>query len=123
LFGCKSVGIDPASDLISRYMGDCQVFEGQAESLPFKDAEFDIVVSITAVHNFDDIEKGLLEMRRVGKAKFAFSILKKSPKAKRIRHFINDLFSIVEIIEEEKDFIYICTAQNQSDNAKFYKPL
>lgn len=109
VFGCSATGIDPSVALISRYKGDFRVFEGSAEHLPFKNNEFDIVVSITALQNFTDVEKGLLEMKRVGNKKFAFSTLKRSPKLKWISHYIKEHFTIVEVIEEEKDIIYICT--------------
>jgi ubiquinone/menaquinone biosynthesis C-methylase UbiE len=108
LFDCKAVGIDPSQALIDKYKGKHKVMLGAAEKLPFNDAEFDNVISITAIQNFEDIEKGLKEIERVGRGKFALSYLKKSPRAEWVDHLIRKLFFVVEVIEEDKDFIFIC---------------
>jgi len=103
------VGIDPAVKLLAK--APFPTHEGRAESLPFPDDYFDIVISVTAVHNFDDIKKGLEEIRRVGKGQFALSILKKAPKFNEIDELIKELFNIEKTIEEDKDIIYICTTK------------
>ena len=79
----------------------------EAENLPFKDSSFDVVISITAIQNFHDIEKGLKEIRRVGKDRFVLSFLKRSPKKDIITKNIKKLFKVVKEIEEEKDIIFI----------------
>ncbi len=101
-FDCNCIGIDP-----SKMSKDSRIIKGKAESLPFKDNEFDIVISVTAIHNFDDIEQGLKEMKRVGKDKFAFSVLKKSKSFNKIKKLIYNLFKIKKEIEEEKDVIFL----------------
>ena len=45
----------------------------KAENLPFKDNAFNFVVSITAIHNFSNIEKSLEEINRVGRNEFVFN--------------------------------------------------
>lgn len=99
------IGIDPQKELL-----DFNKFKhiiGYVEELPFKDDEFESVISVTAIHNFKDIEKGLKEMKRVGK-KFGFSILKKSSKSEFIIKKINELFIVEEEIDEGIDLIFIC---------------
>lgn len=108
LFKCNVTGIDPSEELIKQYRGDANLIVGRAEKLPFQDDEFDIVISITAIHNFEDIEKGLREMRRVGKEKFAFTVMKKTSKYDEIEKLIKELFKINKIIIEEKDVIFFC---------------
>ena len=66
------------------------------------------VISVTALQNFTDIEKGLLEIKRVGKEYFAISVLKKSPKIKMIEELVPKLFPVQRIVEEEKDIIFFC---------------
>jgi len=105
-WNCEKIGIDPAIKLLKRDSGAVFI-NGEAESLPFKDKSFDIVISITAIQNFNDIEKGLREIKRVGKDKFILSALKKSPKIKKISLLINKIFKPKEIIEEDKDLIFI----------------
>jgi ubiquinone/menaquinone biosynthesis C-methylase UbiE len=99
-------GIDPSAELVKK--APFRALVGCAEDLPFDDDSFDVVISITAIHNFDDIRKGLEEMRRVGKDRFAFSILKKSPKFDEIETLIRELFEVGKAIGEEKDVIFFC---------------
>jgi len=109
-WNCRKVGLDPAIKLLerARKREEIQYVNAEAEHIPFKDNAFDIVISITAMHNFHDIEKGLREIKRVGKNRFILSALKKSSKIKEIELLINKIFKPKEIIEEEKDLIYFC---------------
>ncbi|MBI2508069.1 class I SAM-dependent methyltransferase [Candidatus Woesearchaeota archaeon] len=106
---CKKYGIDPAENLLKKArLKDKIIYKkASAEKIPFKSHFFDVVVSITAIQNFDDIEKGLKEIKRVGKDKFILSFLKKSKKRKKISKLIKKHFKVRKIIEEEKDIIYI----------------
>lgn len=105
---CIRFGIDPAKKLIARArQRDSIVYKvAPAESIPFPDNTFDYVISVTAIQNFSDIEKGLKEILRVGKGKFVLTFLKRSPKKEFIEKKIKELFKIVDVIEEEKDFIF-----------------
>jgi len=100
---CKTVGVDPSFKLLPK--GQYYI-NAEAEHLPFKDSSFDIVISVTALHNFHDIRKGLQEIKRVGKKRFIFSILKKTAKAEKIEKLIKEFFSVKKIIIEDKDIIY-----------------
>ncbi len=101
-FDCDCQGIEP-----SKMGKEDRIIKGKAENLPFKDNEFDIVISVTAIHNFDDIEQGLKEIKRVGKNKFAFSILKKAKSFEKIKKLLYEMFNIKKEIEEDKDIIFI----------------
>ena len=105
----EAIGIDPSQELIKQYNGPHKIMQGYAESLPFQDSSFDVIISLTAIQNFDDIEKGLMEMKRVGEARFALTILKRSPSTNLTRAFIKEIFENydVEEIEEEKDIIFL----------------
>ena len=109
LFDCDVTGVDPSEKLLEQYKGEHQVILGSAESLDFPDNSFDIVISITAIHNFDDIEKGPKEIQRVGKDRFVFSVLKRSSNYTLIECVINQLFAVDEKIEEDKDIILFCS--------------
>lgn len=111
-FECsEAIGIDPSKKLVEQYKGKQKIIVGNGENLPFKNNGFDVVISFTAIQNFDDVEKGLKEIKRVGNNKFALTFLKKSTKAKIIEDLIRKIFSEfkIEKIEEEKDFIFIVT--------------
>lgn len=106
-FDCNRVGIDSAIELLkqSKYF----VIDAEAEHLPFKDKSFDFVISVTALHNFDDIGKGLREIRRVCRGVAVLSILNHTKKLDLIKSRIMQLFKLQGIIQEEKDIIYFLT--------------
>jgi ubiquinone/menaquinone biosynthesis C-methylase UbiE len=108
LFKCNVVGVDPAKKLLEKYKGKNKIVLARAEELPFSDKSFNIVTSITAIQNFEDIKKGLGEIERVGKDRYVLSALKRSAKIGRIEKLINDMFIVDERIEEEKDLIFLC---------------
>jgi len=105
LFPCRKMCIDPSLELLKQ--NPFPSIQASAESIPFKDHSFDLVVSITAVHNFKDIEKGLKEIKRVGKRLFVITVLKKSGKKDLIGSLIRKHFKVVKVFEEEHDIIYI----------------
>ena len=106
---CRRYGIDPAPKLLARtrQRDKIEYKLAPAENIPYPDNFFDIVISITAIQNFQDIEKGLSEIKRVGKDRFVLSFLKKSEKADKIKKIIKENFDVKEIIEEEKDLIFL----------------
>ena len=85
--------------------------QAAAEDIPFADNSFDIVISITAIQNFNDIEKGLREIKRVGTGEYVLSYLKKSKKAKMIKGLIERIFNVQEVVEEEKDMIVFASGE------------
>ncbi len=73
---CRVFGIDPWSEAVRRInhklrtwkITNLQMIEGVAESLPFGDAQFDLIVSNNGTNNVDDEEKAFAEIGRVAKA-------------------------------------------------------
>jgi ubiquinone/menaquinone biosynthesis C-methylase UbiE len=106
-FDCGCTGVEPSKEMIAQSANKSRIVLGRAENLPFEDNSFDVVISVTAIHNFEDIEKGLKEMKRVGKDRFAFSVLKKAKTFDRIKKLIFSLFTIKKEIEEDKDVIFM----------------
>ncbi|MAG91082.1 hypothetical protein CMO83_00225 [Candidatus Woesearchaeota archaeon] len=106
-FDCFVVGIDLSIGLLKQNRNSKKLL-GAAETLPFKDDSFDCVVSVTSIHNFEDIQKSIKEMKRVGKNKFVFSVLKRADKFNFIEELITKNFKIGNVIEENKDAIFFC---------------
>ncbi len=109
MFSCQRYGLDPSIGLLN-LCKDKNIItsNSSAEAIPFKDHYFDHVISVTAVHNFKDVKKGLEEIKRVGKHSFAISILKKANSFNIIERWINTIFSIKEKVDEKKDIIFFC---------------
>jgi len=90
LFECNKIGIDPSEKLIFQAVKRIPAIIGKGEELPFNDGIFDIVVCITAIHNFEDYKKGISEMKRVCKegGRIIITLLKKSEKFEEIKKAI-----------------------------------
>ncbi len=109
-FNCKVVGIDPSIGLLQQNTNNKnKKILAKAEHMPFKDKVFDKVISVTSMHNFDNIKKGISEMKRVGKKYFAFSVLKKTKHFDLIEKEIKNDFKISKIFDGKQDWIFICT--------------
>lgn len=107
---CERYGVDPSKKLLEKAKQkdpEGKYVLAPAEKIPFPDKFFDVVISITAIQNFDDIEKGLREIKRVGKDRFVLSFLKKSPNKEKTENLINKFFHVKERIEEDKDIIFL----------------
>ncbi len=125
---CFCVGVDPAIGLltqannkrneISKNKDQKQIplnnfnhlgyICGIAEALPIKDNSCNIVVSVTAVHNFNDINQGLSELLRITSERSVISILKKAKNFKEIIEIIKTKFQILNTNENNFDyFLYL----------------
>jgi SAM-dependent methyltransferase len=62
------VAVEPSRLMISqRPEGAYPVVQARAETVPFRDDAFDATMAVLSLHHWSDIEKGLLEARRVAK--------------------------------------------------------
>lgn len=108
LFPGDKTGIDPSKELLKQCKStDIKLVHGKAEDLPFPDEWFDVVISLTAVHNFDDVEKGLKEMKRVGHKLWIITVLKKSPKFSAIETLLRKLFKVETVLDDATDSIFV----------------
>lgn len=106
---CECTGIDPSAGLIAQNTTGSSTFVvGFAESLPFDDGEFDWVISLTALQNFEDIALGLSEIKRVGKGNFVLTWLKKSSKSEQIASCVVATFGKpTAVLDDIHDVIYV----------------
>lgn len=107
VFDCHIVGIDPEPSLLNK--ATFQKTQSRAELLPFKDKSFDAVIAVTSLHNVHDIARAIDEIKRVGKGKFAFSVLRKSARHDSLIENITRKFAIEKIIQEKIDTILLGT--------------
>jgi ubiquinone/menaquinone biosynthesis C-methylase UbiE len=108
LFSCQKIGIDPAMELLWQAKNRMPVVQGIAESLPFQDNKFSMVICLTALHNFADPQRALLEMKRVGTGKFIISILKRAKAFEGLIKLVSQTFKVKEMLEDPKDIILFC---------------
>jgi len=111
------IGLDPALRLVERvptHGGEPILARG--ERLPFRDATFDVVLSLTALHHCQPIEAAIDEIVRVGRERFALSILKRSAdtaRTERVRRAIVDRFDVLSELDDQHDFIFILKRRAQ----------
>lgn len=102
-------GIDPSKELIKIAINKDpagKYLVMKAEQMNY-DKKFDIVISLTAIQNFDDINICLDKIKRSGK-RFILTFLKKSEKKELIEKLIEEKFHVLKKLEQEKDIIYFC---------------
>lgn len=109
IFRCEITGIEPSRQMLKEARKNISrsavYIQGKAEQLPFKNKTFDIILCVTAVHNFNEPKRALKEIKRVGKGKGAITIMKKARKAKELHTLVKKTFNIEKVVEEEKDII------------------
>ena len=67
-FNCNIIGIDSSIELLQQNSNN-QKIQAKAENIPFKDNIFDKIISVTSMHNFDNIEKSIKEIKETTKSK------------------------------------------------------
>lgn len=103
-FKVKSIGVDNCKEMIK---GVKNLQYAKAEKLPFKDNTFNTVISVTAFHNFNNMEKALKEILRVSKNNnICITFLKRSKKLAQFRKLMKKYMKFKEI-EEDKDIIFV----------------
>ena len=89
-FKVKAVGIDNCREMLKQ--GTKNLIYAQAEKLLFKDKSFNTVISVTAFHNFKNMEKALREIIRVSKNNnICITFLKRSKRLPQFRKLIKKL--------------------------------
>ncbi|RLE43028.1 hypothetical protein DRJ48_02080 [Candidatus Woesearchaeota archaeon] len=108
LLKCERIGLDASMDMLlnSKDKALLRVC-GEAEHLPFKSNVFDLVICLTAVHNFHDFEAAIKEMRRVSKGSIVISILKRAKKYAKILASVRGQLKLINVVDNPKDKIII----------------
>jgi SAM-dependent methyltransferase len=66
------VAVEPSSVMLAQHRGRRRV-RGTAEHLPFDDATFDVAMAVLTVHHWQDLDRGLAELRRVSRRQVIFT--------------------------------------------------
>lgn len=98
------LGIDNSIEMIKN--AHANIVYGHAEDLPFKDNSFEVVLCISAIHNFNNIKKAVEEIKRVSKDRVAITLFKRSKKFDYIRKLILKNFNVREL-DGEKDVVFV----------------
>ncbi len=98
----ECIALDPAIEMLKQFSGMKVV--ARAEGLPFKDASFDCVVSLTALHHAD-LPKAMAEIEGAAKknASIAVSFFKRAKNFAEAKR----LFKGFTEIDSEEDLIFV----------------
>jgi ubiquinone/menaquinone biosynthesis C-methylase UbiE len=90
--GAVASGIDISLKEIemAKTLGGGEFTYGQMQTLPYADAEFDIVVSVYAIQHAEDVGSVLREMLRVAKPGATICVLAKHPFRNLLEGHVND---------------------------------
>lgn len=66
------VAIEPSEVMLAQHSGSRRV-QGEAECLPFLDISFDAAMAILTVHHWQDLMRGLMELKRVAGRQVIFT--------------------------------------------------
>jgi ubiquinone/menaquinone biosynthesis C-methylase UbiE len=108
LFKCTKIGIDQTFELLEQAKKRTPVVQGIAEQLPFQDNSFNLIICLTALHNFTDPERALLEMKRVCTGRLAISVLKRAKNFEQLMKLVSQTFKVKEMLEDPHDIILFC---------------
>jgi SAM-dependent methyltransferase len=70
----KVVAVEPSATMIAqRPAWAAPVVQAAAEALPFADRQFDLALAILTLHHWQDLDRGLRELKRVAKRQMIFT--------------------------------------------------
>jgi SAM-dependent methyltransferase len=86
--------VEPSATMIAQRPSDAApVVQAGAEDLPFEDGSFDAAMAVLTAHHWQDLDRGLAEMRRVARRRVALVTFDPGPL--RELWFVRDYFPAV----------------------------
>jgi ubiquinone/menaquinone biosynthesis C-methylase UbiE len=98
-------GVDPSAPMLDRARSaapDAYLVRARAEDLPWRDATFDRVFCVNALHHFADREKFFAEARRVLKPGGGLLTIGKDPHTDRDEWWVYEFFEETRAIDRER---------------------
>ena len=94
------VGVDPSVTMLAQRTPDAApALMGRSEHLPFPDGAFDAALAILTLHHWQDIDRGLREMRRVARRQVIFYF---EPSWTSAMWIVGDYFPEIVELESER---------------------
>ncbi len=104
------IGMDKSVEMLklAKPKQNVTYITADALDIPFPDKSFDLVISITVMQDVgkENWDKFISEIRRVTKKEAVISVLKRNKTLEELESYFQKYFEIMEVIEEEKDYIF-----------------
>lgn len=103
----NAVGVDNSVKMLEKCPPNLRVIQADISILPFKDETFDLVFSLTALQDVNDIESAVSEIKRILKPKgrIVLSVLRKK-KINEIEKELKKNFKKMKIKENFNDLVF-----------------
>jgi ubiquinone/menaquinone biosynthesis C-methylase UbiE len=114
-------GVDPSAPMLARARGaapSARLLRARAEALPWRDATFDRVFCVNALHHFADRNRFFEEARRVLTPGGGLLTIGKDPHTDRDEWWIYDYFEETRAIDRER-FARVSTLRGEMARAGF----
>ena len=98
-------GVDPSASMLARARGaapSARLTRARAEDLPWRDATFDRIFCVNALHHFADRRRFFAEARRVLKPGGGLLTIGKDPHADRDEWWVYEYFEETRAIDRER---------------------
>lgn len=106
------LGVDPCKQLLMHAPENVHVVCAYGEALPLEDESADLVMSLTALHNYDDPIQGVRELARICSDTALVGVLKKSSHTSSIVSEIKKYFVIKEHLSDAHDELFVLCVRN-----------
>jgi ubiquinone/menaquinone biosynthesis C-methylase UbiE len=117
----RLAGVEPSAGMIARACiaaPDARVVRGRAEALPWRDATFDRIYCVNALHHFSDRARFFTEARRLLKPGGGLLTVGKDPHAERDSWWVYDYFPETIEIDRQR-FARVRTLRGEMTLAGF----
>ena len=114
-------GVEPSAEMIARARAtapEALLVRGRAEALPWRDASFDRVCCVNALHHFADRARFFAEARRILKPGGALLTIGKDPHTERDAWWVYDYFPETLAIDRDR-FARVRTLRGEMTLAGF----
>ncbi len=101
------VGVDPCKQLLSYAPPGVRVVCAGGEKIPLSDSYADVVISLTALHNYNDPIKGVHELFRIAKSRLLIGILRVSPYHDMILSEVSSLGTVTDSLPDQHDTLLV----------------
>lgn len=108
------LGVDPCKELVEQAPSDVRVVVARGEDLPVATASFDVVLSLTALHNYTDPAQGVRELARVASELALIGVLKKAACHDEVLAAIQECFVVQEVLGDQHDTLVIARTRRNT---------
>ena len=106
------LGVDPCKELLEQAPKHVRTLCAAGEDLPLPDNHSQLVLSLTALHNYEDPIKGVKEIARVSSHAALIGVLRKSSRHDEIVNAVKEHFFVRFLFVDQHDTLLVCVTRN-----------